>query len=804
MCKCIVLIYLSSSGGVRRNMDTGLLYLKGLLPVSDSVDTEVYPMQVEDNPPVDQPLIEPLDTRLLRKYSLDPDNNTRKRSMVMTFLEQKLPYETPYKPLGLHERVLVATKIKGCMVELRSTISVGLLNQTTLYWLFGFHCNPLHCHNMTGSMTLRKGPTPKRQVPLDLDYETLCKALTAWPIRMNELLCHEDCESRSRCKCPSHKNGGNSAGQSAASSTEPVKRGLGELSLTSKNPSKQAKLMVYENPMGATRDVCDEKDDTASFAGLAGPPRRSVSEVSSLADSSVTNSSRWSGMTDASATNRRDSRQYRRDEEWVVNHPAIHSLLNMSKLLEGKLTAEDVTPVVPSFNDGPVWTCPCCKMTEVDALHPEIESLQLLCEDPHHIGVIAHTTMRDLEVRVPNPPPPRISMPIEPMLLWDAMGVPSDQRMLFKAPKGSRKPTQQSMSRGIQSELTLLGNEIPSNAFSDSENPKQAFVDTVTAHYPPWVAATLPGHSAADNISRWAHYTGNCDNRESEQCCWFHCQWMPVANPGCGLGLHWDVLALQAVLGDASQAIDDLDAQSFVVDQLRLHQVRDSHQGMFSDKDYSNWDNSSLAYNRFRKYTLREHLNLQSGHASVPKEWTEYDAAKLCRAPYKTAVHPHINHMVFTEVDAVNLVCAGKEKLMAILWVDYAPRFHTPLPVPTPTSRPTHFLPSPAVRSVGPMNQITGGSSEIALQTSLTTRMLCTPSTYWQVCLLTLLTLTTLTTLLTLLTLITLITLITLVTLTTLITLITLITLLTLLTLITLIILIWQVSPRRQFPVREG
>jgi hypothetical protein len=406
----------------------------------------------------------------------------------------------------------------------------------------------------------------------------------------------------------------------------------------------------------------------------------------------------WSGMSNASKQNRhcfptpeslRGPPRHANDVEYVVTHPALTKMIDLPKLLAGPLSSEDVTPMIASFTEGPVWTCPHCGMKEVDARHPDIESLKSLCGDPHHPGVIAHTSVTAPEVLLPNVSPPRL--PIEPMLLWNAIGVPPGRSTLFKPGRGGRKSVRETIKGGIQNEHTLLDTEIPSDAFAAHENPRQSFVDNVAAHYPPWVVDMLPGHSPDDQIPSWVQYSGNCANGDAEQCCWLHCQWMHIANRGAALGLHWDMLALQAVMGDASRAIDQLDAQSFVVDQLRLHQMRDSHKGMFSEKDYSTWDKSKAAYTRYRQYTLREHINLQSGDIHVVKGWTEYDPNTLIRYGHTTE-HPHINHMVFTEVDAVNLVCAGKEKVMAILWVDYAPRYHTHFH-PTPSNPPIFILP---------------------------------------------------------------------------------------------------------------
>jgi hypothetical protein len=718
------------------------------------------PSRLRTPPPCDQPLEEAPVVRLLRDWVKKPSVSKSKRLQVLAFLDRQVPYATSHAPLKTGESVVFATlSTDRVRLELRTALSVGIPGQTTLYWSRQDNCDPLHCHNMRHSLTLRRGPSRRNpSVPLELDSHSLNKAMNEWPVREPRKLCHNDCERRGGALCELHTNRGKpkpvqrerSEGD-VASESDSVKRCIALLSVEEGNNPKQVKRMdseVTSHLTGSDRDSKEEGDGD-SAGGRNGRPSQngSTSEkpTSSSSRSSVAdNSSSWSGLTDASTYYRRQSQFHSlalghhrvprpaTNDDYVLSNPAVPKMLDIQKLLGGALQAVDVESCVqtPSFESGPVWTCRNCKMVEVDAHDPSIESLESLCEDPKHTGVIAH--MSTLAFTVPRPAE---STPPPAMRLWEALGVDSEEKMSFQAGKGNKKPAQLPIGRGIREERTLLDTEIPANAFATHQNPRQSFVEYVAAHYPPWVVGFLPGHSPRDQIRRWAHYTGNCANRDTEQCCWLHCQWMSLANPGTALGLHWDMLALQAVLGDASTAINEPDARAFVVDQLRLHQLRDSHKGMFTDRDYSTWDKSNLAYTRYRQYTVREHYNLQGGDGSFVKGWFDYDPKAMARSEDKTA-HPDINHMVFTEVDAVNLVCEGKPKLLAILWVDYTPRSQPPTSVPS-SSVPLIFPPNPSpahtVRSVGQGNRTSGGFSGIASRTARVTRVRCMLSIYWQV-----------------------------------------------------------------------
>jgi hypothetical protein len=610
-----------------------------------------------------------------------------KRSVVSRFLagEPGSLAIDPY-PLTMPYEALVLCDLRTDRhVELHSVPLSGGLE--VLFWMDTPTCTIRDCHNRKQALSLRVSPADARQTLSTVDFD---KAMERWPWRAIPKLCHRPAQGeKTKCEyCKNKKARGKLtvvSGEAKTMDTEcgggeeitPAKRPFGtELGDTNIRSQKQLAGAHSLTMFSTLASVTGPRPQIAYSSSSSGSSSSAMSTQSFMSDSKTSVcSGAGTGISDTSLTSAPGLNQrmafmaaasrHLSNAHIVVSHPEFHDLVDLPKLLKGPLVPEDVRAVsrtVLRAGDA-VATCNNCGLMECDAHDPSIESLKQLClNNPNHHMLIAHCSL---------PAKPSV---VDPMCLWNVMGIPPASPVWFAPTKGQKR-AQLPLNRGISQHRNLEERSIPRHAFKDSPvAAMEAFVEVVGRHYPKWLQDALPGHSVDDQLPEMVGYSGDC-TQEIGQCCSFHCQYMVFANRGAAVGFHIDCLPLQAFVGSADRSVLSLPAQRFQTDLLRLHGLRDlSHPDMFTDKDFSTWKSVKAALNRYRSYVLREHSYAEhaAGKAGQFKGWLVHSAVKMAAEEQGGA--PHINQMVFAEADAFNLLCEGGDKFVVSIYVNYTPR----------------------------------------------------------------------------------------------------------------------------------
>jgi hypothetical protein len=109
---------------------------------------------------------------------------------------------------------------------------------------------------------------------------------------------------------------------------------------------------------------------------------------------------------------------------------------------------------------------------------------------------------------------------------------------------------------------------------------------------------------------------------------------------------------------------------------------------MFKEDDFASWPKSMVALERYRMYILREHSRMEESSPRLMKQWLLHSATLMLKdgpepnsvgngagknKKKKPAAYPEINHMVFLETDAVNLVGKGDPKAVTSFIINYTP-----------------------------------------------------------------------------------------------------------------------------------